>query len=230
MLPALGGSAMRRTSVVAGLLAVLIAAQSVAFATSPATGRASTARLVGDTGFAYLYGLRAFAAVVVWNRIDPLLHDYYGDRELSEQVELLPSIRLVQILDPQFEQSYYVAAWVIAKRGDVQEGLDIARRGVENNPSSGFLRANYAQLLMVFANDLAGAREQADAVFGSDDVLYHSDTDRYEALAIFAGVYELTGDPQTAAKLRAAMDHMRENIPAESIGDHDHDGDGVQDH
>lgn len=212
------------------LFAVLGAAQTAAVSTASTADRASTARLVGDTGFAYLYGLRTFAAAVLWNRIEPLFHSYYGGKPLSEQVELLPTVRIVQLLDPAFEQSYYVAGWAIARRGSVEEGLAVARAGVENNPDSGFLRANYAQLLMLFADDSVAAREQADAALRSPDILYHTETDRYEALAIFAQAYDRTGDPGIAAQLRAEQARMRETLSEETIGDHDHDGDGTQDH
>lgn len=225
------GAGGRVALATAALLAVLIAAQAVAFASSPDASTAGMARAVGSTGFAYLYGLRTFAAAVLWNRVEPLYHDYYSDKPLSEQYELMPTAWIVQKLDPQFEQPYYIAAYVIAKSGDVDRGLDIAREGVENNPDSGLLRASYAQILLLMADDPAGARKQVDAALLNPDTTWADDADRFEALAIFATVLDATGAPETAAVLRSENARMREELPEEAIGgDHDHDGDGVADH
>lgn len=225
------GTGLRVAAAFVALLAVLVATSALALATTPPDAGADTGRLVGRTGSAYLYGLRAYAAAVLWNRIEPLYHDYYSDKPLEQQVELLPSAWLVEKLDPSFEQPYYVAAWVVAKGGDVEQGLEIARRGVESNPRSGLLRASYAQMLLIIAGDPVAARAQSDAALESPDTYWHSNADRFESLAIFASVYGATGSPETAALLRAELSRMREALPEVELGgDHDHDGDGVQDH
>jgi len=105
----------------AALVAVLVAGQALAAISAPAGGVASTGRLIGQTGFAYLGGLRTFAAAVLWARLEPLFHGYYDDRQVKELDEFLPTMRLVQTLDPQFEQAYYNAAWILARRGKTDD-------------------------------------------------------------------------------------------------------------
>ncbi len=107
-------------------------------------------RVIGQTSYAYLGGLRTFAAAVLWNRLEPLFHDYYGDRSVDELVEFLPTMRLVQMLDPQFEQAYYNSSFILARRGRMDDALSISpARASRTIPSSGLLLANYAQLLLI---------------------------------------------------------------------------------
>ncbi|TLM79748.1 MAG: hypothetical protein FDZ70_02655 [Actinobacteria bacterium] len=190
-----------------------------------------TAALLGRTGFAYLYGLRSYAAAMLWSTIDPVYHEYYADQPLTEQVQLIPTVRIVQLLDPQFEQSYYIAAWMIARRGDVAQGLEVSRTGVENNPASGLLRASYAQMLLTLGHQPKAALAQADAALSSPDTVWYTDEDRCEGIAIFAAVYDLNGDSARADELRALSEALRDVDPVQQIGgSHDHDGDGVPDH
>ncbi len=66
------------------LVVVLLLSQGLATATAPPDGLASTGRVLGQTGFAFLGGLRTFAAAVLWNRIEPVFHEYYqGCRSAS---------------------------------------------------------------------------------------------------------------------------------------------------
>ncbi len=65
---------------VALLLVALIGGQALASATAPPGGVAATGRVIGQTSFAYLGGLRTFAAAVLWNRLEPLFDGYYHDR------------------------------------------------------------------------------------------------------------------------------------------------------
>ena len=54
------------------LVVVLLLSQGLATVTAPPGGLASTGRVLGQTGFAFLGGLRTFAAAVLWNRIEPV--------------------------------------------------------------------------------------------------------------------------------------------------------------
>ena len=83
------------------LVAVILGGQALAGIAAPAGAAASTGRVLGQTGFAYIGGLRTFAAAVLWNRLEPLWHGYYSTRPVEEVVQFLPTMRLVQILDPQ---------------------------------------------------------------------------------------------------------------------------------
>lgn len=211
------------------LVIALFAFQAAAAFTAPPGGVASTGRLIGQTGFAYIGGIRTFAAAVIWNRLEPLFHDYYSGESLAKTKWALPAMNMVQILDPQFLQAYYEASYNVYRLGKKQEGIRIARSGVENNPKSGFMRANYAQLLMIDdpKGNLKEMVKQANVGMGKD--MYWSNTiDLYEGMAIFRAVYRIDGQTQKADNIQKRLDELRTS--GVQIGDHDHDGDGKQDH
>ena len=104
--------------------------------------------MLGQTGFAYLGGLRTFAAAVLWNRIEPVFHTYYGGVPLDEQTYMIPTLRLVVALNPQFTQAYYISSYMVYKHSPA-EGIALAEEGLARNPDSGILHANLAQLLFI---------------------------------------------------------------------------------
>jgi surface antigen len=230
-------SEARRTAAVIGvvilLLAVVVLAQDAAAAQTPKGTSAQTGRLVGRAGFAYLSGVRTFAAAVLWNRLEPQFHHYYADRSLSEQVQMLPTIRLVQLLDPQLVQSYYVASWVLARHGDTTQGLAIAREGVEKNPSSGLLRASLIEVMLLEDKNAHRPEEvaQADAGMGSG-IFWADDAEKLEGYAVFAATFRLAGLKDREQAARTVMASLATSDSVDAIGGagHDHDGDGTPDH
>lgn len=209
------------------LVAALLAGQAGTDATVPA--RTPAGREIGRAGFAYLSGLRVFAAYVLWNRIEPIFHDYYDGVPLEQQTYALPTVNLVLTLDPQFEDGYYTVAWMLAKRGDVDSGLELARRGVENNPDSGFLRANYAQILWLLGDNLPEAVRQADMALQSGR--WRDAIDQHDGYAILGAVYRAAGNTEKAALVKEAIADLDLVIgPALDSTGHDHDGDGEPDH
>jgi len=203
-------SALRWWLVALALVIVLLAGQALAASSAPVGSVASTGRVIGQTGFAYLGGLRTFAAAVLWNRLEPIFHGYYGGRDLSRLPEFLPTMRLVQTLDPQFEQVYYNAAWFLYRRGRMDEALKIAREGIANNPRSGLLHANYVQMLMI--DDKVGNLETAykSAVFGvGPNAIWMSADDQFEGYGIFRTVFKLKGDQATVDKINQTQANLR---------------------
>lgn len=203
------------------LLVVLLGGQGLAAATVPAGGIASTGRVLGQTSYAYLGGLRTFAAAVLWNRLDPIFDSYYGStRHVKDLVEFLPTMRLVQILDPQFEQAYYNSVYILARRDKWDEALAIADEGIRNNPKSGLLRANKAQILMLQdkkANlptmlELARRGVQPDIRWANSD-------DQFEGYGIFRAVFRIAGDQAMVDALNRAQDSLRQQDSAASPGD-----------
>lgn len=220
-------TALRNGALVIAMVAVLLAAQLGASIGAPAR-QAAAAEAIGHAGFAYLGGLRTFAAAVLWNRLEPVFHSYYSGTPIKDQVFALPSIYLVEALDPQFEQGYYLASFALASRGDFDRALELAERGVDNNPSSGLLRANYVQILsMQDAERNRSLIEQQAALGLSQDMRWSTPEDLFEGLAIFRSVYLRKGDQATVDRIQAAMDKISSEV---DVGDHDHDGDGTQDH
>lgn len=216
-----------RVMVVMALVALLLAGQFIADRQSLAIARDSAA--LGRAGFAYLTGVRTFIAAVLWNRLDPIFHDYYEGLPLAEQTQMLPTIQAVIALDPQFVDAYYVAAWILAQRGDAETGLDIARQGVENNPRSGILRMNYAQILYLFERDTSAAVEQVDAAIAYGE--WRDSVEQHDAYAVFGAIYRSAGMTEREAFILDELVRLREIIgDALPEGAHDHDGDGVPDH
>lgn len=197
-------SRLRVVGLATALAVALIAGQALAVASAPAGGVAPTGRVIGQTGFAYLGGLRTFTAAVLWTRLEPLYDGFYQGRQVKDLQEFLPTMRLVQTLDPQFEQVYYNAAWILARRGRVDEGLTIARDGIANNPDSGLLRANYIELLLL--DDKTAHLDEAygHAVFGiGPKARWANSNDQFEGYGIFRTVFSLTGDQATVDRINA---------------------------
>ncbi len=222
-----GHSRIQRIAILALLVVALLAAQFGADAQAAQVSRDSSA--LGRAGFAYLAGVRTFIAAVLWNRIEPIYHAYYEDLPLHEQLQTLPTLQMVIALDPQFVDSYYIAAWMLAQRGDVETGLDIARQGVENNPDSGILRFNYAQILYLFGDDLQGAVQQADAAL--QGAQWRDYTEQHDAYAGFSAIYRSAGLADRDAYIQQELVRL-DALIGDALGPeaHDHDGDGVPDH
>ena len=185
------------------LLGVLIAGQVLAAGSAPPGGIASTGRLLGRTSYAYLGGLRTFTAAVLWLRLEPTFHGYYSDRPVEELVEFLPTMRLVQALDPQFEQSYYVSSFILARRGKMAGALALSREGIKNNPSSGLMLANYTQILLM-QDKKANLPEMLKLAEQGlrRGVRWSSADEQYEGYGVFETVYRIAGDTRMASKVR----------------------------
>lgn len=215
---------------VAVMLVLVLGGQSVADAAMSDSGFTATGEALGRAGFAYLTGVRTFAAAVIWNRLDPIYHEYYHDKVLADQTQALPMIKIVTMLDPQFEDAYNVGAWIVARRGLVDEALDLAKSGVENNPNSGVLRVNYAQILWLYGDDQEEVLRQAD-IASSAEVVWRDLFEQHDSYAILRTLYKDNGQTEKSEAVLAAIERLDLEIgDALPAGSHDHDGDGVPDH
>lgn len=216
---------------VGALVAVLLASQAMALSIAPASNRASTAKTIGQTGFAFLGGLRTFAAAVVLNRLDPIHDTYFGHAgSIKDETYLLPSLRLVTMLEPTFEAPYYNVAYILAARGNPTEGLRVAREGLRNNPRSGLMHANVVQVLLIEdkKKNLPEMVRIASAGL-HEDVYWATADDQFEGYAVFRAIFKLAGNQQMVDELTEAGERIRASGKL-SVVDHDHDGDGEQDH
>lgn len=223
------------TPVVVTLAAVLVCVALLAggladSALPPGYAGVSTGETVGRAGFAYLTGLRVFVAQVLWNRIEPIFHEYYGEVPLEDQAYMLTTFNLVTLLDPQFSQPYYVGPWILARSGHEAEAIDLAAAGVREIPDSGLLHAGYAQILMLFSEDMDAAVKQADIVMG-DTVVWTDAIERHDAYGAVRAVYIKAGLDKKAADALERIELLDSQL-GDQLGDesHDHDGDGAPDH
>jgi hypothetical protein len=193
------------------LFVLLFGAQALASANAPAGGVASTGRIIGQTGFAYLGGLRTFAAAVLWNRLDPIFDGYYQGFDKSFQT-FLPEVHLVQVLDPQFQQPYYVTSYWLLRSGRAKEGLALAELGLKNNPNAGLMYATVAQLLFVNAKGKVSPRMLELARIGvSDKVTWMNSDDQFEGYGIFAAIMDKAGQKQAVKTIRDAQAVLKAN-------------------
>lgn len=209
-------------------LVLIIAGQMAAGALAPAE-QSNVVEAAGRAGFAYLTGIRTFAAAVIWNRLDPVLHEYYHDVALQDQLNLMPMIRMVNWLDPQFVDGYYVSAWILSQRGDLEGAYEVARDGVEANRESGLLRSSYAQILY-----LNGEEERAvsEAQRAFEATQWRDDFEKHDSFMLLSSIFKVSGEPVMQGRVDAELKLIDERLEGQ-LGeeeDHDHDGDGVPDH
>jgi len=191
---------------------------------------ADTNRAIGRAASSYLTGLKTFAAAALWNRTDPVFHNYYADVTLEDQLYLLTTIATVQALDPHAVQSYYIGSWILAKNDRLDEGLAMAERGVEANPRAGILLVGLAQMRYLYTDDLEGAVEMASSAL-RDDTEWTDPMEEANSYLILASILRAGGRDDLAAHAEELLIRVEEEH-GEELGfeDHDHDDDGVQDH
>jgi len=185
-------------------LAVALGGQAVGDAAVQSAEKGSVTQSAGRAGFAYLTGLRTYAAAVLWNSIDPIMDTYFRGKPFDENRFMLPIISAVVALDPHFTQAYSVGTWIIARNGKLQPALDLARRGVENNPNSGTCRVAYAQLLQTMDKDLPAAHKQAAAALG-DHVTWDGTQDASDGLRSVLAIMRAAKDEDGIAKAKEAI-------------------------
>lgn len=184
------------------LLALLMGAQTLGAATAPPGGVAATGRIIGQTSYAYLGGLRTFAAAVLWNRLDTLFHEYYGSTFNRDFVVFMPTIRAVIALDPHFVQAYYVASFYLAQSGRVDDGLALAYEGVQVNPTSGIMRSNYIQVLGIKDQKKTLPQQVAQARIAlQPGTTYANIDEEFEALGVYRTVFLAAHETTTAQML-----------------------------
>ncbi|MDZ4064538.1 MAG: hypothetical protein U1E22_07720, partial [Coriobacteriia bacterium] len=99
----------------------------------------------------------------------------------------------------------------------------------DNNPGSGFLRTNYAQILWLLGGDLPEAVRQADLALESGG--WRDAIDQHNGYAVLGAIYRAAGLDDKAALIKGEIHRLDEVIgPALDSEGHDHDGDGKPDH
>jgi hypothetical protein len=224
---------MSRRLAIVGIVACLVLAlggQAAAGSLLPDASAEDTNRAVGQAASSYLTGIRTYAAAALWNRIDPLLHNYYRGVALEKQLYMLSTIAAVIALDPKAVQAYDVGSWILVTNGKVDEGLAMIRRGIEANPNAGILRFDEAQVLQLFVHDNEGAVRAGLTILEGE--MYWTDlVEKHAAYPMLGAIFRQAGRSDLDAIVQAELLRMDaeagDAIPADA---HDHDGDGVPDH
>jgi len=220
---------LRFVGALALCLALSLGGQALADSLVNANG-GETAAAMGRAASSYLTGIKVFVASALWNRIDPIFHDYYGEVALEDQRYMLSTIAAVQALDPTLTDSYYVGSWILIGNDRLAQGMAMAARGVEINPKAGIVLVNYAQLLSLYGEDPGLAVEIAERALAAD-VLWKDRTEQANAYAALGGVFRAAGRDDLDAFVQAEIAYLQ-SVPDDAAGSpaHDHDNDGVPDH
>ena len=227
----------RITSVVVAIvvcLALVLGGQTLTDASTADLGRADAGELIGGTTSSYLTGLKRFAAAALWNRMDPVFHNYYQGVSLNDQLYMLPTIAMVQALDPSLVHPYYIGAWMLVNNDRTADGIAMAERGIRENPDAGILYVNLAQLQHLYADDLPAAVETGATVL-EQEMWWTDFTEKYNAYPALRAIFAAAGrddlvqavDEELAYLDTEAEDRLGSDPHAH---EHDHDGDGVPDH
>ena len=204
-------------------LALVLGGQALADVAAPdVPNGALTGQAMGRAGFAYLTGLRQFAAALLWNRLEPQMHQYYGGVGLGKMGFMLPSIKAIVTLDPQFVEAYYVAPEILIDSGlepgvspaeaaiRLQTGLDLAKEGAENNPKSGIALSSYAELLYTRGKDLQAALPYALAAL-QPGVVWRIDEEQWDQYAVLKAIFQQDGDWVRVHEVQAVRDAIDAN-------------------
>jgi len=210
-------------AIVVVALLVVLGGQALADTAAPeAPNSALTGQAMGRAGFAYLTGLRKFAAAFLWNRLEPQMHEYYGGTGLGKMTFMLPNIKAIVTLDPQFVEAYYVAPEILIESGTqpgvsaaeaaarLKSGLDLAKEGVANNPKSGIALTSYSELLLTRAKETTAALPYALRAMASD-IVWRTDEEKWDSMAILRVVFTKNNLPDLAAGAQAIMDGIDAN-------------------
>lgn len=205
-------------------LALVCAGQTLADEIAPASPNgALTGQAMGRAGFAYLTGLRQFLAALLWNRLDPQMHAFYGGHVgLGHMVFMLPNIKVITMLDPQFIEAYYVAPEILIQsssyenlspaqsRQRLRTALALAKEGVDNNPNSGVLITSYVQFLWADGNDPRTALRYAERAM-RPGIVWRWDDEEWDSMAILKDLFLKEGRPDLAAKAEAIRSAISAN-------------------
>lgn len=200
------GVARRRATVAVAVLvclAVGLVGQAAGETALKGTESVQTTDVLGRATGSYMTGFKTFAAAALWNRLDPLLHHYYRHVPLDAQTYMLTTISLVESLDPYMVEPYYIGSWVLVRNHKPKAGLAMAKLGVANNPNSGILLENLAQIQDLTFKDLDGAVKTGELIF-TRKVYWTDDVEAGNAYPILIAIFKKAGRQDLVKRAQAA--------------------------
>jgi hypothetical protein len=183
---------------------------------------ALTGQAMGRASFAYMTGLRRFAAALLWNRLEPQMHEYYGGAGLGKMVFMLPNIKAIVTLDPNFVEAYYVAPEILIESASrpgisaaeaarrLKTALDLAMEGAANNPKSGLAVVSCAELLFTRGKDLPAALPYAKAAL-APGIVWRNDEEQWDMYAVLRAIFTKSGDTALVLQVQSVMDAIDAN-------------------
>lgn len=118
----------------------------------------------------YASPLGIWEQVLRYRPLNPRAHYNHGfqlehtDRSSAAQEQALAEYRHAFELKPDFADAYINAGYVLAKRGQFDDALDMLKRAVDNKPGYGPVHNNYGQLLAQVGRKDEALAEYARAV------------------------------------------------------------------
>ena len=119
---------------------------------------------------------RTLLARYLWFKMD-IFHEILDEQgvQVEKQVQVLPLLRLVTLLDPTITDAYDIIAYDLVKgHGQVEQAIDILDEGLDRDPTNTTLLMRKALILVQrkrFAEALAPAEKATALVSDEFDIL-----------------------------------------------------------
>jgi len=152
---------------------------------------------------------RTMLARVLWFKMD-LFHEVLDDQgvENSQQVQVMPLLRMATYLDPHLDDAYDVMAWDLYRgHGRTDDALALLDEGLRYNPTSYLL--GYRRALILFRTGrYAQAAASADAVLAQT-------TDSFSRLQLLRLLYHCYDELKDDRKAERVLNEMLVLLPGD---------------
>lgn len=170
-----------------------------------------------------LGGIRQSVAANFWSKTDDVYHRYFGS-DIAQDQAIFPYYWTITRLDPHFVMAYYFASWLLARLGNVDDGLAMALEGLRYNPGSAQLQENLAHIYFFFKKDPARARyHMLKAIKLTDDEEQRQIYERFLRTIdeVIAGEKEIP-EPATLDAGKHDLGHHHDDNGHDHDDDHEH--------
>lgn len=123
-----------------------------------------TGAMEGPTAvYAAILGqFRTVAANLLWIKADDYHHEFIkANPHWSQNEEILPLMRMITWLDPNFVQAYTAGAWMLGIYMEKPEqGMEFLEEGIRNNPNSSEMYETKALMVWRTQGDIRAALKE----------------------------------------------------------------------
>lgn len=154
---------------------------------------------------------RTMLARVLWFKMD-LFHEVLDDQGVdnTQQIQVMPLLRMATYLDPHLEDAYDVMAWDLFRgHGRTDEALALLDEGLRYNPNSPLL--TYRRVIILFR-----AGDYAEAAAAGETALTRTtdDFEQVQLLRVLYHCYEKLNDERQEERVLTELLRLR---PGEEI-------------